>query len=85
MAHVLAETTRIKIRGTDGHVHEFCLSYDTEETSGIPYVLLHAYRDGELAGTPIRFKDASGRIAADFPSVNSAHFITDGNGSITNG
>lgn len=40
-------------------------------------------------GQPIRFKDADGRVAADFPTVNDADFITNGEhggpGSITNG
>jgi hypothetical protein len=45
--------------------------------------------EGTLLGTPIRFKDADGRIAADFPGVDNGSFITNGEhggtGSITNG
>lgn len=44
---------------------------------------------GTLLGTPIRFKNADGRIAADFPGVDDGSFITNGEhggpGSITNG
>lgn len=84
MAQISVETTRIKIRGANGHVHEFCMAYDTEETSGQPLVLVHAYRDGHFAGTPIRFKDADGRIASDRPGVSDDDFITQ-DGHVTNG
>lgn len=36
-------------------------------------------------GQPVRFKIAGPKIAADFPGVNSNSYVTDGNGSITNG
>lgn len=84
MAQLSVETTGITIRGADGHVHEFRLAYDTEETSNQPLALVHCYRDGQFVGTPIRFKDADGRIAADLPGVNGDDFITE-EGHIANG
>lgn len=42
--------------------------------------------DGDLLGTPIRFHlTGSGKIAADFPGVDSQFFATDENNVITNG
>lgn len=84
MAQISVETTGIQQRGTDGYVHEYRLAYDTEETSNIPFVLVHCYTNGVRVGTPIRFKDANGRIAADLPGVDPAKFITE-DGHITNG
>lgn len=41
---------------------------------------------GPVKGQPVRFKlTTSGKVAADFPGVNSDGFVVDGNGSITNG
>lgn len=43
--------------------------------------------DGVFLGTPFRMhmSTSDGRISADLPSVNSAHFIVDENGKIKNG
>lgn len=42
--------------------------------------------DGDLLGTPIRFHlTGSGKIAADFPGVDSQFFATNENNVITNG
>lgn len=43
-------------------------------------------KTGELKGTPIRFKLAGHRLAADFPGgLDGSWFITDSEGRITNG
>lgn len=84
MAQISAETTGIQQRGANGHIHEYRLAYDTEETSNQPLVLVHCYTNGVRVGTPIRFKDADGRIAADLPGVSDSDFITE-NGHISNG
>jgi hypothetical protein len=82
---VLVETGGAKIVGY-GVTNEFRLAYDTAETSGIPFLLVHVYRDGVLVGTPIRFKvsNSGARVAADLPGVDPAAFITV-DGHITNG
>lgn len=82
---VVMETTGAKIVTVENHVLEFRLAYDTTETSGIPFVLVHCYIDGVYVGTPDRFKAAGNRIAEDEPRVDPNKFITDGDETITNG
>lgn len=84
MAKLLAESTSLKLITDDGTVLEFRLAYDTTETSDQHLVLVHAYINGTLKGTPIRFKAAGDRIAADLPGVDPSAFITE-DGHITNG
>jgi len=81
---VLIESTPFKLVTEDNTVLEFRLAYDSVETSNQPLILVHCYIDDELVGTPIRFKAAGDRIAADLPGVDSASFITE-DGHITNG
>jgi len=81
---VLVESTPLKLVTDDSTHLEFRLAYDGAETSGQPLILVHCYIDGTLVGTPIRFKAAGDRIAADLPGVDSAAFITE-DGHITNG
>lgn len=40
---------------------------------------------GVERATPVRFKSASGKLAADFPGCDSNFVVVDANGSITNG
>lgn len=84
MSNIFIETTSASIISEDGVNLEFKLAFDSEETSNQPLILVHAYINGELVGTPIRFKNADGRIAADLPSLNGEFFIIE-NGHITNG
>lgn len=51
------------------------------------WVAINVYRvsDNAVVGTPIRLKRAGDRIAADFPGLDPALFVLDGDGKITNG
>lgn len=79
-----AESTPIFIITEDNTKLEFRLAIDEKETSNQPLALVHCYINGTYVGTPIRFKAASNRIAADLPGVDGGSFITQ-DGHITNG
>jgi hypothetical protein len=85
MAKALVETPGAKLVSDTNVEWELKLAYDTEEASGLPILLLHAYQDGVFRGTIGRPKLSGDRLAMDFPGLDPEFFIVDGDGHITNG
>jgi hypothetical protein len=88
MAKAIGSTTGCTIIADDGRLYAFNFVVDPEAGSNLLQVEVMC--DGEFAGSPIWFKGAGGRIAAEMKGVRGSHFITDGSsgngdGIIANG
>ena len=72
----------VYIFDSDGNEREIRLATGT--TQG--FVDVQVLKNGEVIGTPHRYKMASaGRVASDSPGVNPDLFVTDSQGRITDG
>lgn len=83
MSKAIGQSSSCCIVADNGRVYDFCFIVDPTHGSNLLEVRVSV--GGVEVGTPIRFKGAGGRIAADLPGVDAGSFIVDSGDHITNG